>query len=421
MAGEGKGRILPALRGRRGAAGRRVPDPPREIGILIVIPVYNHGATLREVAEKSLAVHPEILVVDDGSTDGGAARLAGLPVSVIGHAANRGKGAAILTAAHEARRRGLTHLVTLDADGQHDPADIARFLTVLRQDPWAVLVGTRDFNQPAIPRASRFGRAFSNFWLRLQTGVSIGDSQSGFRAYPVALLEALHLREMGYAFEVEVLVKASWAGVALREVPVSVYYPPPGERISHFQRFRDNLRLSYLNTRLTLRALVPLPHRRLVPETRAGEKISAIHPLRSVRALLTENAQPRELAAAAALGVFLGTLPIFGFHTVVVLLAAAFFRLNRLAALGANQLCMPPFVPALCIEIGYLMRHGGFLTEVSWRTLGREALQRLWEWFLGSLIVAPVFALLIGGVVYLLARFLQGGTGPQPDAGDPRA
>jgi len=190
---------------------------------LVVIPVYNHGASLRTVVDQALAVHPRVLVVDDGSTDGGAACLADMPCEVLRHPVNRGKGAAILSAAAFARQRGLTHIITLDADGQHDPTDLARFWPLLAAEPTAIVVGARDFNVPNVPGSSRFGRNFSRFWLRVQTGCDISDVQSGFRAYPVQVLEHLTLREAGYAFEVEVLVKAAWAGFTLREVPVSVY------------------------------------------------------------------------------------------------------------------------------------------------------------------------------------------------------
>lgn len=384
--------------------------PAVPVRILVAIPVYNHGKTLPAVVERVLALHPEVLVVDDGSTDGGTAGLVAPGVRLVRHERNRGKGKAILTAARLAQRLGMTHLVTIDADGQHDPADLPRFFAAIREDPWAIVVGKRDFTQAGIPGASRFGRQFSNFWLRVQTGVSLGDTQSGFRAYPVAVLEALHLYERGFAFEIEVLVKAAWAGITLREIDVAVHYPPPGERVSHFGYFRDNLRLSLLNTRLTLRSMIPFPHRRLAPQTKTGEKITALHPVRSVRALLTESARPQELAVAGALGILVGTLPFIGFHTLLVLAAAGYFRLNRLAALGTNQICMPPLVPALCIEVGYFIRHGAWLTEVSMRTLWDEAFQRIWEWLLGSLVLGPLLALAVGGTIWLLAHAVQRGT-----------
>ena len=182
--------------------------------VFLVIPVYNHGKTLRDVAVRALAVNENVMVVDDGSTDGGRETLQGLPVTSIRHPENRGKGAAIITAAREARKRGATHIVTIDADGQHDPADYPRFVPLIGEDPDAIIVGARAFDPATTPLLSRFGRNFSNFWLRAQTGYKLKDTQSGFRAYPLSLLGWLKLRERHYDFEVEVLVKAVWAGVS---------------------------------------------------------------------------------------------------------------------------------------------------------------------------------------------------------------
>ncbi len=374
--------------------------------VLAVIPVYNHGATLAQVAEGILAVHADLLVVDDGSTDGGADRLSGLPLAILRQPRNLGKGTAIMAAAKWAKAHGFTHLATLDADGQHDPADLPRLLEAVAVDPRAIVVGRRDFDG-SVPGSSRFGRSFSNFWFRVQTGSRIGDTQSGYRAYPVAVLERLGLGERRYSFEVEVLVKAAWADVPLREVPVSVAYPPG--RVSHFHRLFDNLRLSLLNTRLTTRAILPWPHRRL--DETAGEGISPLHPVRAIRVLLAEHATPGKLAAAGFTGVFLGTLPLVGIHTMAVLVAAGLLRLNRTAAVAASQLCMPPLVPALCIEAGYFLRHGRLLTEISWQTLGREGLQRLGEWILGSLLLAPLLGAIVALFIYAVAHGTRASTG----------
>ncbi len=377
------------------------------VRLLAVIPLYNHGATVRSVVEKTLTVHDRVLVVDDGSTDGGAETLAGLPVTVLRHETNRGKGAAILTAAREARRLGMTHIATIDADGQHDPADLSGLLAVIEETPLAVVVGKRDFDTANVPGGSRFGRGFSNFWLRLQTGKSLGDTQSGFRIYPLRVLEGLRLGEVHYSFEVEVLVKAAWAGVPLREAPISVHYPPGDERISHFRGFMDNFRLTLLNTRLTLRSVAPWPHRKIVAEGEGKGKLSVLRPMQSLRTLLTENTSPGRLAAAGALGVILGAAPLIACHTIAILFAAGFLRLNKVAAISASQLCMPPIVPALCIEAGYFMRHGELLTEVSLETLGYQGMQRLWEWLLGSLVVGPVMALAVAAAIYVMARIVK--------------
>lgn len=375
--------------------------------VLLVIPLYNHADTVRRVAGDCLALGHEVLVVDDGSSDGGAATLAGLPLRLLTHAVNRGKGAAIMTAAAEAGRLGFSHIITIDADGQHAAADIARFLPLLQAEPMAIVVGTRDFSAANVPAASKFGRNFSNFWLRLQTGQILGDTQSGFRAYPVAVLLGLPLGQTRYAFEVEVLVRAAWAGVPLRAVDISVYYPPAVERVSHFRGFMDNFRLTRLNTHLTLRSILPWPHRKLVVVEPKGPTVSLFHPWRSLRELLTENSTPGQLAAAAAVGVFLGALPIIALHTVAILFAAGYLRLNKVVAIAASQLTMPPVVPALCIEIGYYLRHGRWLTEISLETLGYQGLERLYEWFLGSLLLGPFLAGATALVIYGMAGILR--------------
>ncbi|MBP1750703.1 MAG: glycosyl transferase family 2, partial [Deltaproteobacteria bacterium] len=137
---------------------------------LIVIPVYNHGGTLRDVVVRVLDVCADVLVVDDGSTDVNTREvIGGLPARLIRYEENRGKGEAILRAASEAKRLGMTHIITIDADGQHDPADLDRFMPVIREDPLAIVVGKRFFDR-TVPFSSRFGRGFSNFWLKVQTG-----------------------------------------------------------------------------------------------------------------------------------------------------------------------------------------------------------------------------------------------------------
>lgn len=378
--------------------------------VLVAVPVYNHAPTLRAVVLGLFERHPHVLVVDDGSDDLEPEVLAGLPVRMVRHGRNRGKGAAIRTAALEARRQGMSHIVTIDADGQHDPADLPLFLEAVAADPLAVIVGARDFNTENVPGSSRFGRAFSNFWLRVQTGVILSDVQSGYRAYPLNVLENLRCTENRYSFEVEVLVRAAWAGFRLREVNIRVHYPPKGERVSHFRAFMDNARISLLNTRLTIRAIMPVPHRKF-GEDEAG-RVSPIHPLKSLRILLRDDATPAGLGLSAALGIFLGTLPLIGIHSIAILLAAGWLRWNKIAALAASQLCMPPLVPALCIEAGHYLRHGVFLTEISLRTLGYEAPQRLWEWILGSMLLAPLLAALTGAAVWVLARIVAAGLKP---------
>ena len=159
-------------------------------------------------------------------------------------------------------------MIVLDADGQHDPADAPRLLEIAAAHPHDLVIGAREFPKENVPGASRFGRSFSNFWLRVQTGKRVSDTQSGFRAYPLGLLDHLKLKGGRYEFETEVLARAAWAGAELPETPIAVHYPPGDTRVSHFRPWRDNLRISLLNARLTLRALLPWPHGKMA---RPGE------------------------------------------------------------------------------------------------------------------------------------------------------
>ena len=106
-------------------------------------------------------------------------------------------------------------------------------------------------------------------------------------------------------------------------------------------------------------------------------------------------------------GIFLGTLPLIALHTLVILMVTGFFKLNKIVAVGASQLCMPPVVPAICIEAGYFLTHDGtFLTDISFETIGNQGLQRLYEWFLGSLIIAPVLSFLSFVKLFLMENVI---------------
>jgi len=397
----------------QGAEGKDRSEPR----VAVAVPVYNHAATLRDVVSGALEalrqgyegveLVQQVIVVDDGSTDAPFEAIRDTGAIFRRHEKNRGKGAAILTAACAARELGCSHLVTLDADGQHDPAELPAFFEAILDDPHALHVGLRSFPDENVPASSRFGRQFSNFWLRVHTGQRLGDSQSGFRAYPLELLTELDFRDRRYSFEVEVLAKAAWAGVPLRDVPISVHYPARGERVSHFRIFQDNVRISLLNARLTVRALLPWPHRRLTPvheDMPHQPGFTVIRPVDSVRDMLRHGVRPREMALSGALGMALGCLPLIGLQTISVLVTATWLGRNKFVALGVNQLCIPPVVPALSIEMGYFLRNGEFLTEISLQTLGYQAPQRLLEWLLGGLVLAPVLGTLVGGALYLLAR-----------------
>ena len=298
-------------------------------------------------------------------------------------------------------------MITVDADGQHDPRDMERFFPLIGESETRLIVGCRDFNTEHVPASSRFGRAFANFWLKAETGVSVDDCQSGFRAYPVRHLNRLQFKGSRYDFEAEVLAKAAWAGLELVTVPVSVSYPRPEERVSSFKPVLDNFRLTLIHSMLVGRRLLPLPHKRLV-EGKPKLDLSLLrHPGKVVKLLLQENATPEGLAMSAAVGVFLAVLPLLFVHTLVILYVALRLNLNKIVAVNVQHIAMPPFVPALCIETGYYLRHGRWLTDLSFATVFQQFSARLYEWFLGSLLIAPLLAAVTGLVVFTIASMIK--------------
>ena len=217
----------------------------------VVIPAYNHGATVADVAARALDLDVPVIVVDDGSTDDTRARLCDLGIRVLRHPRNLGKGAAILTGLAAAREIA-DWAVTIDADGQHDPADIPDLVRAIPEGSRPIVVGVRQRMTAAaqVPWASRFGRGFSNFWVRACGGPALQDSQSGLRVYPLPETLELGVVALRFQFEVEVLVRAGWAGMAVLEAPVSVRYPPAGRRVSHYRPVVDFVRNGRTFTRL---------------------------------------------------------------------------------------------------------------------------------------------------------------------------
>jgi glycosyltransferase involved in cell wall biosynthesis len=209
---------------------------------------------------ESLNYIGQILVVVDGSTDNTLQALQGLPsaVTILAMPKNQGKGAALKAGFQEARRLGWDYAITMDSDGQHNPKHICDFIQAIEKNPLSIVIGDRDMSAVNIPKASKFGKKFTNFWIQVETGVKVSDGQSGFRAYPIAQITKIKTWFNRYEFEVEILTKAIWTGIRVTAIPISVEYHPEGGRVSHFRPFMDNLRTSILNTILVL---LCLPHR----------------------------------------------------------------------------------------------------------------------------------------------------------------
>jgi glycosyltransferase involved in cell wall biosynthesis len=231
----------------------------------IVVPIYDHGGTIRRLAASLSAYGLPIYIVDDGShaeTQAQLARTAADFPLVRLHRlpANRGKGAAVMQGMRLALADGMTHALQIDADGQHDVADVPRFLAHAEANPRAVVAGRPVFDGSA-PRARVYGRALTNFWVCVETlSLAVKDAQCGFRLYPLQstcrLIDRVALPTR-MDFDIAIIVHLAWEGVPVENLATRVVYPAGG--ISHFDMLADNARISLSHTLLVFGMLVRLP------------------------------------------------------------------------------------------------------------------------------------------------------------------
>lgn len=226
--------------------------------VAVVIPVYNHPATIGAMADGVLAQGLHCVLVDDGSEPGCAAVLDALAarhgpqrVTLQRLPQNQGKGGAMMAGFRAAQARGFTHAVQIDADGQHDVADIPRFLAAAMAKPDAVVVGAPIYDE-SVPLGRLVGRYATHVWVWINTlSLAIADSMCGFRVYPLAptvrLIDEVAIgRRMD--FDTEILVRLHWRGVPMVNLRTRVTYPQDG--ISHFRLGLDNLLISRMHARL---------------------------------------------------------------------------------------------------------------------------------------------------------------------------
>jgi glycosyltransferase involved in cell wall biosynthesis len=223
----------------------------------VLIPTYNNATKLAAVIESVLAYSDDVIVINDGCTDNTENIIAQFPtIQKVTHPKNEGKGVALRTGFKYAYDKGYRYAITIDSDGQHFAEDLPIFLAELETNKNTLYIGSRNMDQSSVPGNSSFGHKFSNFWFKVETGIDAPDTQSGYRLYPLAPLQNMRFITWRYEFEIEVIVRAAWAGVEIGSVPVKVYYPPKEERISHFRPFKDFTRISILNTVLVTMALL---------------------------------------------------------------------------------------------------------------------------------------------------------------------
>jgi len=231
-----------------------------------VIPVYRHGATLEAVVKGLISFNFPIIVVDDGNDEENRTCIskvaAACPlVTIVSRKKNGGKGRAMFDGIRKAQEMGLTHILQLDSDGQHDIEKAEHFFELSRNNPQAIICGYPEYDENA-PKTRVKGRRFANAWIHLVTmSKDIKDAMIGFRIYPVDSFMKMKKRALyidnRMGFDIEVLVRQYWQGVPVISEPVKVFYPSDG--ISNYNYFTDSLRISFVYTRLCINLIFRFP------------------------------------------------------------------------------------------------------------------------------------------------------------------
>ncbi len=375
--------------------------------MIALVPVFNHHATVAEVVRGLRSLGAPVLVVDDGSSDGSGETAAAAGAEVHRLPINQGKGAALRCGMEIAAARGYAQALSCDADGQHPLVAVAS-LARAASDATAIHIGQRDM--AGAPRSSRVGRWWCNLWVWLCCGWWVGDSQSGLRVYPLPVTPRLPVRAGRYAWEVEVLVRAAWAGLPMRIVDVPVIYPE--NRISHFHKLKDNARVTVLFHRLVWRRLIPWPHERLIPRRKLR-----------FREVLTANLSSWQVAGACALGAAMGVAPLPGLQMAAAIWLSWLLRLNVGLTLLVSNHSFGPLLAAwyalgtalgmyvlngLPPDENFHLLHERLHQAASWPARLDVLKDCIGSWLLGCALLMPVLGLIAGFFGYLVAEIVRG-------------
>ncbi|MDB4497780.1 DUF2062 domain-containing protein [Gammaproteobacteria bacterium] len=383
----------------------------KQLKVLVVIPTYNNATTILDVISDVQQYTENILVVNDGSTDHTADLLASISQTkkfqIITISENKGKGNALKIALRQAYEWGYDYALTLDADGQHFAKDIRPLIDEIEKTPNQLLIGSRDLQADNMPSKNTFANKFSNFWYKVETGIQLNDTQSGFRLYPLAHFKHWKFISGRYEFEVEVIVKAAWKGLSVKNIPIHVYYPPEEERVSHFRPFWDFFRISVLNTLLVLIALL------------------FYYPFKFLRALTWKNIKlffqknitksPESnlrIASAIGFGVFMGIVPLWGYQILICLTVAHLLKLNKILAVAFSNISIPPMIPVILYSSYYLGCQ--LLNRTLNLSLESISLKTVLANFSTYLLGSVILALLAGGLAFIVSFALLALFGRKP-------
>ncbi len=398
---------------------------------VVVVPAYDASATARRVLDAVAAAGLPVVVVNvvtsgvAGDVDVLAGWAGADPAGRRVVQSDAGKADALWAAFAVARADGRTHAVTIDADGQFDPADVPTLVDHARRRPDALVLGTRP---PGCPRWTGLSRWAANGLVWIESGATVADSQCGLRAYPLTLASVVRCHARGRGLHAEAVVRAAWAGTPIVEVPVTCRadWPglvPPARSWGQAARLHAGLLIAAGRPRWRR------PHRVAHRAAAAGfapppgHSISRrlgrwFNPMTAWRQARHDHAGRTRFAAGLAAGVYIGCLPTYGLQTILGLFVARRFHLHPASVVAGTNVSMPPvgpFVIAGGIAVGHVLLHGSLPTlsayKVDAHDLGRMLGPILAEWVVGAVVVGAVLAGLTFVGVDILLRALT------PDAG----
>ena len=368
--------------------------------ICVLIPTYNNHKTLSRVLDGVLQYTQNVIVVNDGSTDTTAQILSKYPqLTVLTLSKNKGKGIALQTGFKKAVELGYDYAITIDSDGQHYPSDLPLFFKEIEASTAPVLlIGSRNMSHDSVPKKSSFGNKFSNFWFKFETGITLSDTQSGYRAYPLQYIPRKFYTSK-FEFEIEVIVRTAWNGIAVKNIPIQVLYDP-SERVSHFRPFRDFTRISILNTVLVIILFVYIKPRDLIKTYKQKSIKQFIQ-----SEILSVNDTPRVKALSIALGIFIGLSPFWGFHLALAIGLSMLFKLNKVIAFAFSNISIPPMIPFVLyasVWIGNKI-HPAHVDILNLHKITLHSIKHnFWQYIIGSFVLATLGAIIAGLVSYFL-------------------
>ena len=375
-----------------------------EINGCVIVPTYNNEGTLKNVLERIIEVEPTstILVVNDGSTDGTSEILEnfGSKIQIIVNETNQGKGFSLARGFRKAIELGYENAITIDSDGQHFPEDLPLLINSAKENQGAVIMGSRNMEQAGVPAKSSFGNKFSNFWFKIETWITLPDTQTGYRVYPISQMKKTKFFTKKFEFEIEVVVRLAWKGVQFVTVPIRVKYDMD-ERVSHFRPGRDFFRISVLNSILVLGALLYY----------YPKKFFSINTLRLIK---QEAIKPNESnfrkALSIGFGFFMGIFPIWGFQLLVGIPLAVWFRMNKILFIASANISVPPMIPLIIygsLLTGQVVINDEIDNAAIWSFTMESIENNVLQYFIGAIILSAICFAITFMLSYILLKFFR--------------